>query len=115
MFKKKPKPIQRKKNIIQEYVEAILFAFVVAMVVRNTMEDFHCQHLSDEQMQEPNPIIRNAIGTALHAFQHREDAEADQMFVAFHTRSIPKYWEEPVLTKDSLAVWERLTESHVSP
>ncbi len=58
-------------------------AIYVAMVVRNTMEDFHCQHLSDEQMRELNPIIRNAIGTALHAFQHHENSEVDQMFVAF--------------------------------
>ncbi len=77
--------------------ETRYLAMYVAMVVRNTMEGFHCQHLSDEQMQELNPIIRNAIGTALHAFQHHEDSAVNQMFVAFHTRSIPKYSKEKSL------------------
>ncbi len=41
MFRKKEKKIKRKKNIIQEYVEAILFAFVVAMLIRNyTIQTF---------------------------------------------------------------------------
>jgi signal peptidase I len=34
-WKKKEKKIKRKKNIIQEYVEAILFAFVVAFLIKN--------------------------------------------------------------------------------
>lgn len=33
--KKKEKKVKRKKNIIQEYVEAILFAFVVAFLIKN--------------------------------------------------------------------------------
>jgi len=35
------------------------------MVVRNATEEFHAEHLTDEQMRELNPIIRNAIYTAL--------------------------------------------------
>lgn len=38
-----------------------LTAMYIAMVVRNAMEDFHAKHLSDTQMAELNPIIRNAI------------------------------------------------------
>jgi len=38
----------------------------IAMVIRNAMEDFHCKHLSDTQMKELNPLIRNAIYTALY-------------------------------------------------
>jgi len=34
-WKKKEKKIKRKKNIIQEYAEAILFAFVVAFLIKN--------------------------------------------------------------------------------
>lgn len=34
---------------------------LVAMSVRNAMEDFHVANLSDEQMAELNPIIRQAI------------------------------------------------------
>jgi signal peptidase I len=35
MFKKKVKSIHRKKNTFQEYLEAILFAFVVAFLIKN--------------------------------------------------------------------------------
>jgi len=35
MFRKKSKPIHRKKGTLQEYVEAILFAFVVAFLIKN--------------------------------------------------------------------------------
>jgi len=35
MFRKKEKKIKRKKNIFQEYLEAILFAFVVAFLIKN--------------------------------------------------------------------------------
>lgn len=38
---------------------------LIAIAVRNEMEDFHCEHLTDSQMKELNPIIRNAIVTAL--------------------------------------------------
>lgn len=36
-------------------------SFIVAMNIRNAMEDFHSKHLSDEHMKELNPIIRQAI------------------------------------------------------
>jgi hypothetical protein len=35
-------------------------AKVVALHVRNEMEDFHCKHLSDDQMKELKWIIRKA-------------------------------------------------------
>jgi signal peptidase I len=35
MFRKKEKKVKRKKHVVQEYAEAILFAFVVAMIIRN--------------------------------------------------------------------------------
>ena len=50
-------------------------AMFLAMVVRNAMEDFHCQHLTDEQMRELNPIVRNAIYTGLQALRHYERSE----------------------------------------
>ena len=36
------------------------YAKYIAIVIRNAMEDFHHKYLSDEQMKELNPIIRNA-------------------------------------------------------
>lgn len=70
-------------------------ASYIAMVIRNAMEDFHCQHLTDDQMKGLNPIIRNAVCTALHKFNNYEKADAAARFVDYHFRMIPKYWEVP--------------------
>lgn len=72
----------------------------LAMVVRNAMEDFHHKYLSDEQMKELNPIIRNAIYTGLYALQHRRTSKGAKAFVAFQTKLIPHYWEAPKLMID---------------
>lgn len=73
------------------------FSKYVAMVVRNAMEDFHHKYLSDEQMKELNPIIRNAIYTAIYAYEACEKSNMSKSFVEFHLLSIPKYGEEPGL------------------
>ncbi|MCD4830005.1 MAG: signal peptidase I [Candidatus Cloacimonetes bacterium] len=50
LFKRKQKRVQRKKNIVQDYFEAILFAFVVAMIIRNyTFQNFMIPSSSMEQ------------------------------------------------------------------
>ena len=72
-------------------------AGITAMIVRNAMEDFHCQHLTDEQMKELNPIIRNAIYTAIYAIHHGGDEPWCQHFSGHHMRMIPHYWEAPEL------------------
>lgn len=41
----------------------------VAYYVRNGIEDFHKDYLSDDQMRELNPLIRNAIYTFLVDFK----------------------------------------------
>ena len=81
----------------------------LAMVVRNAMEDFHCKHLSDEQMKELNPIIRNAICTGLHAIKYYDISEGARSFVNLQTRAIPKYWELPELLPDFLESVELFT------
>lgn len=73
------------------------YALYLAMVVRNAMENFHVQHLSDAQMRELNPIIRNALATALYAMQERHQNPVAAQYVDFHLRMIPPYWEPPVL------------------
>jgi len=65
------------------------FAKTLAIVVRNQMENFHCKHLSDAQMKELNPIIRNAIYTALVQLIENRDA-----MVAYAQLYIPPYWED---------------------
>jgi hypothetical protein len=72
----------------------------IAMVIRNAMEDFHCRHLSDAQVRELNPIIRNAIYTALHAAANIVTSEAAEKFVQFQAAFTPDYWEDPELLAD---------------
>lgn len=83
------------------------FAKLIAIVVRNAMEDFHCEHLSDEQMRTLNPLIRNAIATALHAFNHYDREDAARRFLDHQGRCIPSYWEAPELLADYVRMWRR--------
>ena len=68
----------------------------IAMAVRNAMEDFHCKHLTDEQMQELNPIIRNGIYTALYASKHADDEESCKEFLRFQSVSFLATGKLPV-------------------
>ncbi len=82
----------------------------IAMVVRNANEGFHSEHLTDEQMKLLNPLIRNAVATALHAFDHYEQSGAAHDFADFHCRSIPNYWEKPELPEGYVKMWQRRGE-----
>jgi hypothetical protein len=98
----------RKKSNAQPDQLTREMAMYIAMVVRNAMEDFHSRHLSDEQMRELNPIIRNAICTALHAAGRCNTSAGARAFLTFHQRMIPRYWEPPVLLDDLLAMEAQL-------
>ena len=74
-----------------------LTALYIAMVVRNAMEEFHGKYLSDTQMAELNPIIRNAIYTALYAMDHRHTNQQAREYMKHHIQAIPTYWELPIL------------------
>ena len=67
----------------------------VAIVIRNAMEGFHHKHLTDEQMKELNPIVRDAVYTAIYALETKVISKASKDFVEYHLESIPRYWEEP--------------------
>ena len=94
---KLPRPVREDQKL----------ASYIAMVVRNAMEDFHCEHLTDGQMKELNPIIRNAVCTALHAFNSYEQSDAAARFVDFNLRMIPTYWEPAELLDEYMEMWER--------
>jgi hypothetical protein len=84
----------------------LLKAKAIAMDIRNALEDFHAAgNLSDAQMKELNPIIRNSVLSTLHAIRYSERGPA-----AFHVESslrfVPEYWEEPALDADYLRLWE---------
>ncbi|MDD3473333.1 MAG: hypothetical protein PHS86_11155 [Syntrophaceae bacterium] len=74
-----------------------LHTFIIAIVIRNAMEDFHCKHLSDEQMAELNPLIRNAVYTALYASHLSEKSEKWENYIEYQRSMIPPYWEKPKL------------------
>jgi hypothetical protein len=51
-------------------------------------------------MKELNPIIRNAICTALDAEKRSEKSKAAYPWVASQLKHVPPYWEEPELLAD---------------
>ena len=69
----------------------------ISIVIRNAMEDFHTNHLSDEQMKELNPLIRNAVYTALFTMQYCNDSARAREYIDEQIKMIPRYWEEPEL------------------
>lgn len=75
-------------------------ATYVAIVVHNAMEAFRARHLSDNQMNELNPIIRNAIFTALYAEETLCQSDKSKEFVKYHWELIPPNWEEPILLEE---------------
>jgi hypothetical protein len=84
-------------------------ASITAHVVRNEMEDFHVKNLTDDQMKELNPIIRNAIYTAIYALKHYDRPYAEA-FLHLHEIAVPSYWERPQLTDELLRSSEPLEE-----
>ena len=82
--------------------EIIEMALIIASVIRSTMEDFHVQYLSDPQMKELNPIIRNAAYTALYALKHCSKNALCKNYIEFSRLLIPRYWEPPELLPDFL-------------
>jgi hypothetical protein len=95
------------------------WAKVIAMHVRNEMEDFHCQHLSDAQMKELNPIIRKAIYETLRQFYFLKNGTKKQRLVAIQSIHhlfllLPDYWEVPDLTDEERADEDQLAEMEMT-
>ena len=75
---------------------------LIAIIVRNEMDDFHAEHLSDKQMKELNPIIRQAIFDALNLLEILNDPNSNKnqfdeaiSIANFEIGLIPDYWEIP--------------------
>lgn len=75
----------------------IFFSKFIAISVRNELEDFHVKHLSDNQMKELNPLIRNGIYSALFSLANTDRDRSAHAYVDFLSKSIPNYWEDPEL------------------
>ncbi len=87
---------KRKMRKMQEVYERKLCddlnyrAKSIAAYVRCFMEDFHCKHLTDAQMKELNPIIRNAIYTFL-----KDYADGDFFGISGTCAcNLASYWED---------------------
>jgi hypothetical protein len=82
--------------------ELVVLEFVakcLALSVRNNIENFHVKHLTDEQMKELNPLIRNAIYS--HFIMLSKAKKGDKFckeLLKTLERSIPTYWEKCQLT-----------------
>lgn len=72
---------------------------IVALSVRNNIENFHVRYLSDSQMKELNPLIRKGVYEALFTLANYNNNVYCQEWINYLARSIPSYWEEPELDK----------------
>jgi hypothetical protein len=91
------------------------WAKVIALQVRNNMEDFHCRHLNDAQMKELNPLIRKAIYEALRQLFFLKKRIKKQRLVAIQNIHylfllLPDYWEDPDLSEQEHADEDGLAE-----
>jgi len=84
--RKKQKGIKETPQEIKEMYN--LYAKLIAAAVRNNIEDFHIKYLSDAQMKELNPLIRNAIYSALIRLYEDPD------YATFLAQYVPAYWED---------------------
>lgn len=87
----------KNKLTMRAVVDLKCLSKYISIVVRNAMEDFHHKYLSDEQMKELNPIIRNAVFTALYAREVSASSDKAGQFISENLAMIPEYWEEPEL------------------
>jgi len=81
----------------KEFEHFQMVAKTVAMSVRNNMEDFHCRNLTDTQMRELNPLVRDAIFTTLirlYKVQTNRSSKSDEDSLNFNSKLIPNYWED---------------------
>lgn len=70
---------------------------LIALSVRNGIEGFHTTYLSDEQMKELNPLIRNAVYNALFALSHYDIDDNSRKYIEYQIAFLPDYWEDPEL------------------
>jgi hypothetical protein len=70
-------------------------ALVVALLVRNALEDFHAANLSNAQMKELNRLIRYTLYEAITQIEVMAGTPEGEEFLAWVVTRIPDYWEIP--------------------
>ena len=82
---------------------------LIAISVRNELENFHVQYIPDDLMPELNRTIRRGIYLALrNTFllmnaKDVPDYERAKVFLWFLFTTLPDYWEDTEMTPDDLA------------
>ena len=73
---------------------------LIGIEVRNNMEDFHVKYLSDTQMKELNPIIRQGIMNGIELWAEYKRLQRTMKpkgilsaYVGWDIMTIPDYWE----------------------
>lgn len=78
------------------YSDRNFMAKAMAAYIRLGMEDFHAHNLSDSQMKELNPIIRNSIYTFLKDYEDNKILKISGVLKC----NLPSYWEDCVYDKE---------------
>ncbi|MDF2048053.1 hypothetical protein [Microbacterium sp. Kw_RZR3] len=74
-------------------------AMLLAMQIRNAMEDLHVRHLSDAQMAELNRITRQALYDGI-AMMENDDDPNFMRNRSYLISMIPDHWEIPGQDED---------------
>lgn len=76
--------------------DANFLAKAIGAYIRLGMEDFHSEHLSDTQMKELNPIIRNSIYTFIKDYNDDKILKISGVLKC----NLPSYWEDCIYDKE---------------
>ncbi len=110
---KKPRPRSKKKKqdrvspVAEESLQA--WTKLIAISVRNELEDIHSQHISDELMPDINRAIRRGIYLSLRNLfllmnaKRVDDYDRAKALIWFLLMVLPDYWEDTEMTPDDLA------------
>jgi hypothetical protein len=80
-------------------------AAIMSRIVGNALSELNLDEFSEAQRRRLTPIVRDAIATALHAFEHFEGSEKAQQFVAFHCQHVSGEPEQARLLDYYVEFW----------
>lgn len=72
-----------------------MHAMIIAMQVRNALEDFHAENLTNAQMKTLNGLIRYAIYDGIVILETMGADDGAFEHFKYLLASIPDYWEVP--------------------
>lgn len=98
------------KSLIESNTEVLKFySKIIAIGVRNEIEQFHVDYLTDAQMKELNPLIRNAIYKSLFAISNSDTNAFCRELMIMYSQCVPDYWEDPELDEHLQKVLDEST------